>query len=293
MIGRVKVVDTGSVTVEVSDDAVLSDLLVNQFVWIRSTRANERIMGTVVRIMSRKVESLCDDATSADKNAVSLCQGDRPQFFIRNGVYVELFGTWHVGVPDCGFPNSEMPNQNAEVSDCVGVFRRALDVVPSIDADVNVLTGDDLARFMRSLTNGGVAPLRFGTYALANSATAELDGNRFFQRHAAIVGGTGSGKSYTVATILEQVANLKFANALVFDIHGEYATLETENIARLKIAGPCRFWMSARRSSSAMRVPSQAAFGSRRLCMRRRAARLTFGQSGSHPIRRNSMLIRP
>ena len=238
MIGRVKVVDTGSVIVEVPDDADLADIQVNQFVWIRSTRVNERIMGIVVRIMSRKVESPCNDAMSANTNASPSCQGDEPQFFIRNGVYVELFGTWRVSVPDFGLSNSETLNQNAEISDCVGVFRRALDVVPSIDADVNVLTGDELARFMRSLTNGGVAPLRLGTYALANDATAELDGNRFFQRHAAIVGGTGSGKSYTVATILEQAANLKSANALVFDIHGEYATLETENVVRLKIAGP-------------------------------------------------------
>jgi hypothetical protein len=52
------------------------------------------------------------------------------------------------------------------------------------------------------------------------------------------VGSTGSGKSYTVATIIEQVAKLKSANAILFDIHGEYAPIIGEGIKHYKIAGP-------------------------------------------------------
>jgi len=68
---------------------------------------------------------------------------------------------------------------------------------------------------------------------------ANLDGNKFFQRHAVIVGGTGSGKSWTVANILEKATNLKSINSLVFDLHGEYKPLkELPNTTLLKIAGP-------------------------------------------------------
>jgi hypothetical protein len=41
-------------------------------------------------------------------------------------------------------------------------------------------------------------------------------------------------ESWCVATILEQVANLKSANAVLFDIHGEYTTLESENFTHLR-----------------------------------------------------------
>ena len=73
-------------------------------------------------------------------------------------------------------------------------------------------------------------PLTLGTYT--------LDGNKFFQRHAVIVGSTGSGKSWTVARLLEQVACLPSANALVFDIHGEYSTMIGKGFQHVKIAGP-------------------------------------------------------
>lgn len=62
--------------------------------------------------------------------------------------------------------------------------------------------------------------------------------SKLFQRHAVIVGSTGSGKSWCVAKILEQVAELKSADALLFDIHGEYSTLEGDNFTHLKVAGP-------------------------------------------------------
>ena len=43
-------------------------------------------------------------------------------------------------------------------------------------------------------------------------ANAILDGNKLFQRHAAILGSTGSGKSWCVANILEKSSELNFAN---------------------------------------------------------------------------------
>jgi len=81
-------------------------------------------------------------------------------------------------------------------------------------------------------------PLLIGNYTLNDDAKAWLDGNKLFQRHAVIVGSTGSGKSFTVATLIEQIAQLKSANAILFDIHGEYKTIIGEGIEYFKIAGP-------------------------------------------------------
>ena len=83
--------------------------------------------------------------------------------------------------------------------------------------------------------------LRLGTFVADRSAAAIASGDRLFQRHAAIVGSTGSGKSWTVALVLERAAQLKHPNIIVFDMHGEYAPLaagESAIAQRFKIAGP-------------------------------------------------------
>jgi len=78
--------------------------------------------------------------------------------------------------------------------------------------------------------------LNIGTYTLDEKAETYLDGNKFFQRHAALLGSTGSGKSWAVASILEKASKLPSANIVLFDLHGEYSTLEYAK--HIRIAGP-------------------------------------------------------
>ncbi|WP_424002117.1 ATP-binding protein [Maribacter sp. IgM3_T14_3] len=57
-----------------------------------------------------------------------------------------------------------------------------------------------------------------------------INGNKFFNKHFAIVGSTGSGKSHTVAKVLQQAISAKKGTSkglnnshiIIFDIHGEY-----------------------------------------------------------------------
>ncbi|MQJ17114.1 helicase HerA domain-containing protein, partial [Escherichia coli] len=63
-------------------------------------------------------------------------------------------------------------------------------------------------------------------YTLDGKASAYIDGDKLFQRHAALLGSTGSGKSFTVASILEQSAQLAHANIVVLDLHGEYSSMK-------------------------------------------------------------------
>ncbi len=120
------------------------------------------------------------------------------------------------------------------------VFLRTLETVPEIDANCFALEGARLTAFMRVIANisGDGQRLSLGHYTLDESADAFLNGNKFFQRHAVVVGSTGSGKSWTTARILEQVAALPNANAIVFDIHGEYAPLASKGFRHFRIAGP-------------------------------------------------------
>lgn len=75
----------------------------------------------------------------------------------------------------------------------------------------------------------------FGYLSLNKEITLKIDGDRFFSKHIAVVGSTGSGKSWTVAKILHDVVgidsskNLNIGNQnnshiVIFDIHDEYKT---------------------------------------------------------------------
>jgi DNA helicase HerA-like ATPase len=78
--------------------------------------------------------------------------------------------------------------------------------------------------------------LEMGHYTIDEKAIAFLDGNKLFQRHASLLGSTGSGKSWLVASILEQAAKLPSSNLIVFDLHGEYGKLSYAR--QLRIPGP-------------------------------------------------------
>lgn len=57
-----------------------------------------------------------------------------------------------------------------------------------------------------------------------------VNGNKFFNKHFAVVGSTGSGKSHAITTILQQALKekasgydgLNNSHIVIFDIHGEY-----------------------------------------------------------------------
>ena len=216
-IGSVYSVDTGTVLVSVSNLDALRKMQVNHLVVLRSSRAGQHLIGLINKIMRKALVGVNENEEDGDN-----IQDDR--VVVENIVRVTLIGT---------------------LLDAVGtkqnVFRRTLETVPEIDAPCFVLSGERLTNFMRAIskqTVEGQEPLSLGKYTLDEEADAWIDGNRFFQRHAVVVGSTGSGKSWTVARILEQVAQLPNASALLFDIHGEYKPLDGDGISHLKVAGP-------------------------------------------------------
>ena len=208
LLGKVQYVDTGNVTIAVDQNEVVNSVQVNQIVRIISSKTNEVIIGLVAKILRKAtpVDVESDDITSICENAIK----------------VNLVGT---------LKSKEGTARN--------VFKRTLNTVPSLDAECFLLQGEELACFMKAISSDSTNPLTIGKYTMSEDSVANLDGNKFFQRHAVIVGGTGSGKSWTVANILEKAADLKSVNVIVFDIHGEYTPLKAlENAKLYKIAGP-------------------------------------------------------
>ena len=130
-------------------------------------------------------------------------------------------------------------------------FKRGADSFPQIDRDCFLIEGGNLQRFMGLLGKDldEAQRLELGHFAIDHSATAIANGDRFFQRHTAILGSTGSGKSCAVSLILERAHVRKHSNIIVFDMHGEYASLANPPTlkdgkvplaiaAAFKIAGP-------------------------------------------------------
>lgn len=208
-IGTVQAVDTASVVIIVDNESVLSSIKVNNLVIIKASKERQTLIGMVNKIIRKFSDELDDETDEISTDDI---------------VKVNLIGTL---LDKYGLTEN--------------VFKRTLESVPEIGSESYIMNDENLAGFMgviSSNSGSGVQRLNIGKYALSKHADAFLDGNKFFQKHAVIVGSTGSGKSCTVATIIEQIAQLKSANAILFDIHGEYAPIVGENIKHYKIAGP-------------------------------------------------------
>jgi len=215
VLGRVISVDTATVTVKVDNLEKLKRLQVNRLAILQSSRAGQKLVGIVQKI-TRSSKILSDEI---DIQEPLLDTKDNEI----NLVKISLIGTY----------------KNA-VGSTKDVFSRTLDTVPEIEAYCYPLEGDSLTKFMQVISSisGDGNPLSLGCYTLDENAKAFINGNKFFQRHAIIVGSTGSGKSWTTAKLLEQIAKLQQANSVVFDIHGEYAPLVEKGFSHFKVAGP-------------------------------------------------------
>lgn len=211
LLGTVESVDTATVIVKVENDDKLRGLQVNHLISIQSSKIGQHLIGLVSKIIR--------------KSAYSDPTADLSPELGFNIIKVVLIGT-HFD-RDAGKEN---------------VFRRSLATIPTINAECHLIHGERLKRFMQAISSipegEDTVSLQIGNYSIDEDATAWLNGNKLFQRHAVIVGSTGSGKSWCVAKILEQVAALKSADAILFDIHGEYSTLQGDSFTHFKVAGP-------------------------------------------------------
>ncbi len=112
------------------------------------------------------------------------------------------------------------------------VFKPSFVDSPRIGADCSFVVGRALEELLDLMS----LDIPVGRYSQFPEYRAGIDADRFFQRHAAILGSTGSGKSWTVAALLERAATMKSANVVLFDLHGEYHTLP--DARHLRIPGP-------------------------------------------------------
>ncbi|EJB5737932.1 ATP-binding protein [Escherichia coli] len=217
-IGRVAGVDTSRVAIDVTNSEMLTRVGIGQLIAIKGATQAEFLIGMTDRV-TRSLREELPDPEEDESGMLTVSPSDHMQAFVI-GTYRTVDG------------------------DKTDIFKRGADSFPQIDRECFVIEGVNLQRFMGILGAGlpNEERLKLGTFVADRSAEAIASGDRFFQRHAAILGSTGSGKSWAVALILERAAKLKYPNIVVFDMHGEYATLADKTkggyAQRFRIAGP-------------------------------------------------------
>lgn len=110
------------------------------------------------------------------------------------------------------------------------VFMRGTSLIPSPTEPVFVMESSSMDLIYSSNKDYNFP---FGKLVQNKSIELKIDANKFFSKHIALVGSTGSGKSCTVSKILQDVIGIndgknnnsssqKNSHIIIFDIHSEY-----------------------------------------------------------------------
>ena len=216
LLGSVTHVDTEQIIIEIENPLIMSQICVGNLVAIETGKYHELLISLIDKVTRKYVDDFTDSEEDADEIMISSADYVKVSII---GTYHSVFGSAH------------------------DVFKRGVDTFPQIESKCYCISSVNLQNFMNVLSRN-IDPdkrLKIGSFMMDTSADAVLDGNRFFQRHAAVLGSTGSGKSWCIANILEKASALQHANIIVFDMHGEYEKLASGSnpiAERYRIAGP-------------------------------------------------------
>ena len=101
-----------------------------------------------------------------------------------------------------------------------GHFERGVGQYPTTGAEVYAIGSAEITKMFERFHNEG---FEVGFLTTHPSIKVSLHASNLFGRHVAILGQTGSGKSWTVASIVQKaVAEMPKAHIIVLDLHGEY-----------------------------------------------------------------------
>jgi DNA helicase HerA-like ATPase/regulator of sigma D len=234
-IGRLVAVDTAQVTVELNRDlkaltrstyeGTLEVGRINSYIIIPV--GVRRIVAMVTRVLLTEESEL-----KADKTMVTLPSSRR------------LMKATMIGTID------------------EGRFRQGISLFPVLDTPVLITTKEDLNAIFGKKTDldestpeepGFCIPI--GRSAIFPDYEIKIDPDAFFGKHAAIIGSTGSGKSCTIATIVQSVIEhptVKQTRFIILDTNGEYrAAFQKANVDGK--------WVDARPAFKSLYIPTDPA----------------------------------
>ena len=106
-------------------------------------------------------------------------------------------------------------------------FERGISLYPNVGDAVHITSENSLGRIYGTSEYGHVV---IGSLSGVESVQAKISLDELLTRHSAVLGSTGSGKSTTIASLLQSITDTPrpheypSARILMLDIHGEYST---------------------------------------------------------------------
>lgn len=189
---------------------------------------NEPINAEVIAVFPDKVKIIVDDLKNFKLADESLKVGSYLRIADNeNAVLIAVIENFQISVSENGkrdyvieaFPLGVLKG---------GKFERGGDSLAIPPKKVEPATTDDIKKIYADFSEPSE---RFCFAKLATNAEVEVpvNGNKFFNKHIAVVGSTGSGKSHTVAKIIQNAVAgksgdfaLNNSHVIIFDIHSEY-----------------------------------------------------------------------
>ena len=163
LLGSVTHVDTEQIIIEIDNPLIMAQICVGNLVAIETGKRHELLISLIDKVTRKYVDDFNED--DDDINEIMISSADY--------VKVSIIGTYH-----SVFGNAR------------DVFKRGVDTFPQIESKCFCISGLNLQNFMNVLSHNIDTDkrLKIGSFMMDSSADAVLDGNKFFQRHAAVLG---------------------------------------------------------------------------------------------------------
>lgn len=100
-----------------------------------------------------------------------------------------------------------------------GDFEIGTDILPTVNSEAFAVLNETIDHIYKNYAEGKFS---IGKLSLIPDQDAKINLDAFLTRHASILGQTGSGKSWTVASILQSISIFPKSTMILFDLHGEY-----------------------------------------------------------------------
>jgi DNA helicase HerA-like ATPase len=198
------------------------------------TQTNTTLIGHITQVRGNEFQARILSIDEGFTPVIKL--GDEEQIIGQLGNYVTI---WQSGlkvlaqvsrIEDAGRRSNDSSSRTAagclisltplgEIND-KNQFQRGVRHYPTPGAEVHTVEGEEInSIFAKNRA------MRFGTGYLRQhpSTTVYLDPTAMFCRHFAILGQSGSGKSWSVASLIQRaLASMPKAHIILLDLHGEY-----------------------------------------------------------------------
>ena len=141
----------------------------------------------------------------------------------QSGIYVLVIveSMWQELDPEGGLLRMVKVNPLGEIT-AKGGFERGVAHYPTSGSELHLVTAATLDVLFSKYS---AADFKVGKLSSFESVDVYMDPDAFFGRHAAILGQSGSGKSWTVTSFIQSTLKaMPNAHVIILDLHGEYGT---------------------------------------------------------------------